>query len=64
VTADAARTTQQLLAEIWTLMDWLPYLLDLNLLDFSICIVLQAKGQAMPHANPAAQHPSIATEWD
>jgi hypothetical protein len=30
------RTTQQLLAEFWTLADWPPYLPDLNLLDFSI----------------------------
>ncbi len=46
-----ARTAQRLLAEFWTMGDLTPYSLDLNLLDFSICRVFQAKVQAMPHTN-------------
>ncbi len=38
-------------AEYWIPADWLPYLLDLNPLDFAIQHVLQSKVQAMPHAN-------------
>jgi hypothetical protein len=41
-----------------------PYLPDLNLLDFSISCVLQPKSQAMPHANLATLCPSIVTEYD
>jgi hypothetical protein len=33
--AHTATTTQQLLAEFWTLADWPLYSLGLNLLDFS-----------------------------
>jgi hypothetical protein len=46
-----ARTTQQLLVEFWTPAEWQPYSPDLNLLDFTIWRVLQAKDKAMPHAN-------------
>jgi hypothetical protein len=49
-------------AEFWFSADWPPYLLGLNLLDFSTGSVLQPKGQAMPHANLAALRPSIAAE--
>ncbi len=35
-------------------MDWPPYLLKFNLLDFSISRVLQTKFQATPHSNLAA----------
>jgi hypothetical protein len=38
------------------------YSLDLNLLDFSIWLILQAKVQAMPYANLATLHPSIVAE--
>jgi hypothetical protein len=37
-----ARTTRQLVAEFWTPADSLPYLPDLNLLNFSIWRVLKA----------------------
>jgi hypothetical protein len=47
---------------IQILVDWLPYLQDLNSVDFSICNVLLAKVQATPHANQAALHPFIAAE--
>jgi hypothetical protein len=39
----------------------LPYSLDLNSLDFSIWLVLKAKGQAMPHTNLTTLHPSTAS---
>jgi hypothetical protein len=52
------------LGEFWFLADWLPYLPDLNLLDFSTSSILQAKGQATPHANFAALRPSVTAEWD
>jgi hypothetical protein len=42
--------------------DWPLYLPDLNSLDFSTGSVLQAKGQATPHANLAALCPSAAAE--
>jgi hypothetical protein len=51
------------LAEFWTLADRPPYLPDLNLLKFSICIVLLMKGLAMPHATWATLHP-FTMEWD
>jgi hypothetical protein len=31
--------------EFWSLADWLPYLPDLNLLDYSIWFVLQLKAR-------------------
>jgi hypothetical protein len=62
--AHTARTTQQFLVEFRTLMDWPPYLLYLNTLDFSIQRILQVKVQAIPHANEAALRPSRAKEWD
>jgi hypothetical protein len=46
-----AKTTQQLLAGFWIPVDWLLYLPDVTSLDFSICSSLQAKVQAMHHAN-------------
>jgi hypothetical protein len=36
----------------------------LNLLDFSICHVFQAKVQAMPQSILDALHLPIAAEWD
>ncbi len=60
----AARTTQQLLAELWTLADWPSYSPDLNLLDFSIWRVLQWKSLATTQANLNALCPSIAMDWD
>jgi hypothetical protein len=57
-----AETTQQLLAEFWILADWPPFSPDLNLLDFSICSLLQAKVQATPYTNLATLCPSIAAE--
>jgi hypothetical protein len=51
-------------AELWFSADLPPYSLDLNLVDFSICSVLQPKGQTTPHANLVALRLSIATEWD
>jgi hypothetical protein len=52
------------LAKFWTPADWLPYSLDLKLLDFSTLSVLQAKVQAMPHADLAVLHLSITAEWE
>ncbi len=49
--AHSARIIQQLFLEIWTPMDWMPYLPGLNLADFSICSILQAKVQVVPHTN-------------
>ncbi len=37
---------------------------ELNSVDFSICSILQPKGQAMPHANLAALRPFITAEWE
>jgi hypothetical protein len=51
------------MVEFWTPVDWLPYLPDFNLLDFSTCSILQVKVQATPLANLAALCPSIAPEW-
>jgi hypothetical protein len=62
--AFSVKTTQRLLVEFQFLVDWLLYLPDLNLLDFSILCVLQAKVKAKPNSNLAALHPSIAAEWD
>jgi hypothetical protein len=59
-----AMTTQQLLVEFCTPVDWPPYLLDLNPLDFSDWHVLQAKVQVTPHANLDALYLSIDMEWD
>jgi hypothetical protein len=59
-----AKTAQRLLAELWFLVDWPPYLPDLNPLDFVTQCVLQAKVLAMPHSNLAALHPSIVAECD
>jgi hypothetical protein len=56
------RTAQQLLAEFWTPAYWSPYSPDLNLLDFAIRRILQAKSQA--HANLDFLQASIAAEWD
>ncbi len=61
--AHTARTTQQFLAEFWTLADWPPYLPDLNLLDFSIFPILQVKVQVAPHDNQDALCP-FPSEWD
>jgi hypothetical protein len=52
------------MAEFWFSVDWLPYLPDLNSMDFSTSSVLQPKGQATPHANLAALRLSVAVEWD
>jgi hypothetical protein len=41
--AYTAKTAQWLLAEFWTPAAWSPYLLNLNLLDFSVRRVLQVK---------------------
>ncbi len=60
----AARTAQQLLVEFWTPVGWLPYLPDLNQLDFTIWRVLQAISQASPHTNLDSLRQSIAAEWD
>jgi hypothetical protein len=59
-----ARTAQQLLAEFWTPTDWLPFMPDLNPLDFTIWHTLQAKTQATPHANLDSLHLSLAVEQD
>jgi hypothetical protein len=58
------KSTQRLLAEFWIQLNWPPYLPDLNLLDFYIWSVFQAKDQAMPRANLAALRPSITMELD
>jgi hypothetical protein len=50
------------LEEFWTSVDWPSYLPDFDSLNFSICSVLQANVQAIPHANQAILRPSIATE--
>jgi hypothetical protein len=60
--ANIVKNTQQFLAEFWTPADRLPYLLVLDMLDFSI--LRRRKVQLMPHANFAALHSSIAMEWD
>ncbi len=62
--AHTAKTSQLLFSEFGTSVDWPPYLLDLELLDFSICSVLQAKVQVTLHANLDSLHPSITSEWD
>jgi hypothetical protein len=53
-----------LLAEFWTLTDWLPFMPDLNPLNFTIWHTLQAKAQATPHANLDTLHLSLAMEQD
>jgi hypothetical protein len=58
------RTSQQLLAEFQTPVDWPPYLSDLNPLDFTIWGILQAKVKAMPHTNLDSIALSITAEWD
>jgi hypothetical protein len=62
--AYSAKTAQRLLAEFRFLADWQPYSLNLNSLDFDTRHVLQAKAQALPHANFAALRPSVIAEWD
>jgi hypothetical protein len=62
VLAYTAQTTQRLLAEFWTPVDWPPYLPDLNSLGFFVCSVLKAKVHAMLHINLAALSPSIIVE--
>jgi hypothetical protein len=52
------------LGGIGTSVDWLPYLLDLNLLGFSILSVLQEEVRVTSHANLAALQLSIAAVWD
>jgi hypothetical protein len=59
-----AKPDQRLSAEFRFLVDWLPYSLDLNSLDFSISYVLQAKVQATPHSNLTALFSSVAAECD
>jgi hypothetical protein len=62
--AFTAKPAQRLLVEFRFLGDWPQFSLDLNSLDFSICSVLQAKVQALPHRNFSVLHLSIAGEWD
>jgi hypothetical protein len=57
-------TTWQLLAEFWTPADWLQFLPTLNLFDFSVWCIFQAKVQVMSHANMATLCLSVAVEWD
>jgi hypothetical protein len=52
------------MAEYWFLADWLPYSLDLNLLDFAYWRILQAKVQATPHTNLIALCLSVASEFN
>ncbi len=59
-----ARTTQWLLVELWTPADWVSYATDLNSLDFAIWRILQAKVQAMLHANRDIRDLSIAVKLD
>jgi hypothetical protein len=59
-----AKTTQQLLAEFWTLANWPPNMLDLNLLDISIGHILQVKVEVTPHANLNTLRLSITEERD
>jgi hypothetical protein len=54
-----AKTVQQLFVELWTLADWPPYTLDLNLLDFATWHVFQAKVLATPYAYLDVLHLSI-----
>ncbi len=54
--------TQQLLAEFWTPLDWPTY--RLSLLDLTVWCVLQAKSQAISHADLDALHLSIVAGWD
>jgi hypothetical protein len=49
-------------ADFWNSADWLPYLPNLNSLDFSTGSVLQPKGQATSNPNLVALHLSVATE--
>jgi hypothetical protein len=45
--AHTARITQLFLAEFWTPADWLPYLPDLNMLDFSVALFVgESSGDA------------------
>jgi hypothetical protein len=60
--AHTTRTTQQFLIEFWTPENWLPYSPDFTGLLFLEHFA--GESSAMPHANLAACHPSIATEWD
>jgi hypothetical protein len=50
-------------AEFRFLADWPLYSPNLNSLDFSTGSAGRPKGQAMPHTNLAALHPSVATEY-
>jgi hypothetical protein len=52
------------MAEFWTVADWLPYSLDLNLLDFSVWSILQEKVQAMQHTSLASLCRSITRQWN
>jgi hypothetical protein len=62
VLAYTAKTAQWLLAEFWIPAYWPPYSPDLNVEEFSICSVLQPKGQSTPQANLAMLRPSIDVE--
>jgi hypothetical protein len=64
VLASAAKTAQRLFAEFRTPVDWLLYLLDLNLLEFAIWRFLQVRFLAMPHVSLDALRPSIDAERD
>ncbi len=62
--AYTAKRAQQLLVEFRFLVDWPPYLPNLNLLDCGTRHVLQAKAQATPHSNLTPLRPSIAAEQE
>jgi hypothetical protein len=53
---------RETMADIWIPADWPPYLLDLNMLDFSLWSDLQEKVQVRPHASLAALHRSITRQ--
>jgi hypothetical protein len=59
-----ARTIQWLFVEFWTPAAWLPYSPDLNLLDFTIWGVLQAKFLAKPHAKSGRSTSIHRMEWN
>jgi hypothetical protein len=66
--AHTARTTQQFLrenmVEFWIPVDWQPYSLDLNPLDFSVWSVLKDKVHATSHTSLAALRRSITRQWN
>jgi hypothetical protein len=52
------------MAAQWSKVVWLPYSQDLNLLDYGVWGVLQAKVNATGHENKKSLRCTIRQEWD